>query len=307
MRTLLLALLLAPLIALGQTPAGDADTPDTHADASDRAEAIAQFEASLQFQAGKVVLPGDFATLAMTPGYRFLGAEDARRILVDAWGNPPEAAADVLGMVLPADVSPLDKDGWGVVVTYEKDGHVKDADADSIDYKALLKQMQDGAAASNEARRSAGYGTVDLVGWAQPPYYDKAAHKLHWAKHLRFADAPGGTLNYDIRVLGRYGVLSMNAVAGMDQMAQVKQGMQEVLAFTEFNQGHRYADFNASTDKVAAYGLAALVAGGVAAKMGLFAKLGVLLLSMKKVLGLVVIGAIALVAKLVRGRRSESA
>jgi uncharacterized membrane-anchored protein len=80
-----------------------------------------------------------------------------------------------------------------------------------------------------------------------------------------------------------------------------------VLAFTEFNQGHRYADFNSSSDKVAAYGLAALVAGGVAAKMGLFAKLGVLLLSLKKFLVLLLAGAAALIGKLFKGRRGEQA
>src|SRR2546426_2131137 len=35
------------------------------------------------------------------------------------------------------------------------------------------------------------------------------------------------------------------------------------------NEGHRYADFVPGTDKVAEYGIAALIAGGVAAKAGL--------------------------------------
>jgi uncharacterized membrane-anchored protein len=307
-RSLLLTLLLAPTLAFAQSPSSDG-TPAEQSGGREaqRAAAIAKFEASLAFQHGKISLPGDFASLNLSPGFRFLGAADAKRVLVDAWGNPPEAAAKVLGMVSPADGSPLAKDAWAVVITYEKDGYVKDEEADSIDYQKLLEQMQESTAAANDERRKAGYGTVKLVGWAQQPFYDKAAHKLHWAKHLKFDDAPGGTLNYDIRVLGRYGVLSMNAVAGIEQLGQVKQGMQEVLAFTEFNQGHRYADFNSSSDKVAAYGLAALVAGGVAAKMGLFAKLGVLLLSLKKLLIFLVAGAAALIGKLFKGRGREQA
>ena len=307
-RSLLLALLLASPVAFAQSPNSDS-APAEHSGGTEvqRAAAIAQFEASLHFLRGKITLPGEFASLNLSPGFRFLGAADAKRVLVDAWGNPPEAAAEVLGMVFPAEGSPLAKDAWAVVITYEKDGYVKDEEADSIDYKQLLEQMQESTAAANEERRKAGYGTVKLVGWAQPPFYDKATHKLHWAKHLKFDDAPGGTLNYDIRVLGRYGVLSMNAVAGIDQLDAVKQGMQEVLAFTEFNAGHRYADFNSSSDKVAAYGLAALVAGGVAAKMGLFAKLGVLLLSLKKVLIFVLAGAAALIGKLFKGRGKQEA
>ncbi len=67
--------------------------------------------------------------------------------------------------------------------------------------------------------------------------------------------------------------------------------MPELLAVTEFTQGNRYQDFNADTDHVAEYGLAALVAGGVAAKMGFFAKLAALFLAFKK---FIIIGAVAL-------------
>jgi uncharacterized membrane-anchored protein len=61
----------------------------------------------------------------------------------------------------------------------------------------------------------------------------------------------------------------------------------------QFDSGHTYADYKPGSDKMAAYGLAALVGGGLAAKAGLFAKIGVLLLAMKKfvVLGLIAIGA----------------
>ena len=114
------------------------------------------------------------------------------------------------------------------------------------------------------------------------------------------------SLNYDIRVLGRRGVLSLNAVAGMKQLQQIKSDMREVLSFTEFSAGHRYSEFNGSTDQVAAYGIAALVAGGVAAKMGLFAKLGILLLSLKKGLVFILAGAGALVAKLFKRGGSQS-
>jgi len=65
-----------------------------------------------------------------------------------------------------------------------------------------------------------------------------------------------------------------------------------VVAMAEFDQGERYADYNAGTDKAAAYGIAALVAGGIAAKAGLFAKLGILLLAFKKfiVIGIAAVG-----------------
>jgi uncharacterized membrane-anchored protein len=115
------------------------------------------------------------------------------------------------------------------------------------------------------------------------------------------------TLNYDVRVLGREGVLSMNAVAGMPQLAAIEADMQELLKVAAFNAGYRYEEFNEDTDRMAAYGLGALVAGGVAAKAGLFAKLGALLLAFKKfiILGLAALG--GFLAKLFRGRKAEGA
>jgi uncharacterized membrane-anchored protein len=123
-----------------------------------------------------------------------------------------------------------------------------------------------------------------LAGWAETPHYDKAAHKLYWAKDLLNTDSGHHGLNYNIRVLGREGVLVLNAVADISQLGQIKTEMQQVTAFTNFTAGNRYADFNDKTDKVAEYGIAALVAGGVAAKLGLFGKLVALLLAFKKLI-----------------------
>ena len=78
-------------------------------------------------------------------------------------------------------------------------------------------------------------------------------------------------------MLGRKGVLVLNFIANMDQLPTIEQNLPAVLAMTEFNPGNRYADFNPELDKVAAYGLGALIAGKVAAKAGLFAMLLVLL------------------------------
>jgi uncharacterized membrane-anchored protein len=131
---------------------------------------------------------------------------------------------------------------------------------------------------------------MSLVGWAEQPHYDKASHKLYWAKELQSEGEAHHGLNYNIRVLGREGVLVLNAVAGIGQLGQIKTEMQQLTSFTNFTAGNRYADFNGSTDKVAEYGIAALVAGGVAAKLGFFGKMLALLLAFKK---LIVIGVAA--------------
>jgi uncharacterized membrane-anchored protein len=272
MRNLLTALLCLTLSV--PLPGNTADAP------APQQMTAEQFLAGLHFQQGKIKLPGEIATLDLPPNFRYLSPEDTNKVLVDGWGNPP--GATTLGMIVPADVNPLSQAGWGVIVTYDKDGHVKDNDADSINYADLLKDMKEGIADNNAARKEQGYAAMTLVGWAEPPSYDKAQHKLYWAKELHTEGGNENALNYNIRVLGREGVLVLNAVAGMTQIGQVKNEMKNVTAFTDFTPGNRYTDFDASTDKVAEYGLAALVAGGVAAKLGFFGKIFALLLAFKK-------------------------
>jgi uncharacterized membrane-anchored protein len=238
--------------------------------------------ASLNFRDGEVAVPGAEARFRLDQNFRYLEAADARKVLEQLWGNPPDDS--VLGLVVPRGRGVLDEQGWAVVVTYSDDGYVSDEDAAEIDYAELLQEMKDGTKEENAARKEAGYGGIDLIGWAEPPHYDATAKKLYWAKELAFEGSEGRTLNYDIRVLGRRGYLSLNAISGMEGLKDVQAGMRRLMPQIEFDQGARYADYDSKTDKVAAYGIAALIGGGLAAKAGLFAKLGVLLLGLKKLL-----------------------
>jgi uncharacterized membrane-anchored protein len=183
-----------------------------------------------------------------------------------------------------------------VTIDYSEDGFVKDDDASKINYDDLLKQMQAGIAESNKERQKEGYPTVDLLGWAAPPHYDAATHKLYWAKKLKFEGEDGDTLNYSIRMLGRKGVLELNAIASVNQFAEIDAQTPQILGMVDFKEGSRYADFDPKVDKVAKYGIATLVAGGalaLAAKAGFFKVLLVALLAAKK---FIVIGVIAIVA-----------
>ena len=254
------------------------------------------FVSSLHPATGEVSIPGAQATLKLAHGYSFLSAADAQRVLTQAWGNPPDNS--VLGMIIPSTDAHavLDEHTWAVVVTFVDEGYVSDKDAAKIDYDDMLKDLKKATDEGNAERLKEGYPAIELVGWAEPPHYDEATHKLYWARDLKFKKADGSadgqSLNYAIRVLGRKGYLSLNAVAPIDQLAQVRADMPDVVAMAEFNPGERYADYNAGTDKAAAYGIAALVAGGIAAKAGLFAKLGIMLLALKKfiVIGIAAIG-----------------
>ncbi|HKC49957.1 MAG TPA: DUF2167 domain-containing protein [Myxococcota bacterium] len=265
----------------------------------------AAFEATLRWKTGEVSLGDGVARLAVTPQWRYLGPEDAERVLVDAWHNPP-GHEGTLGMLFPSDVGPLDADGWGVVISYAAEGHVSDADAEEQDYEALLHDMQAAVREQNEKRVRDGYPPVELLGWAARPYYDRAAHKLHWARELRFGTDEEHTLNYDVRVLGRRGMLVMQAVAPMTRAELVQARMRDALALVEFEPGHRYDEFDSGVDRVAAYGIGGLVAGGILAKAGFFKVLLVALLAAKKFVAIGVLAAVGLISRYFRRNRPAS-
>ena len=259
-----------------------------HPKSREEAEALVS---SLKFQQGQIDLQKGLATLNVPKGFRYLNGADANKIIVNLWGNPP--GEEPLGLLMP-DVSPLSRDAWAVIITYNEDGYVKDDDAAKINYDTMLGEMKKSIHEANPERTKQGYPTMELIGWAEPPRYDNATHKLYWAKELKFGNETGNTLNYNIRMLGRRGVLVLNAVASMDQLSEIEQKTPEILSAIDFNQGNRYADFNpASGDKVATYGIAALVAGGVAAKLGFFKMLWVGILAAKK---FIIIAALAVAA-----------
>lgn len=224
---------------------------------------------SLNPQGGQVKLPQANVTLNIPEEFYFLNAADSEAVLVDLWGNPP--GQSVLGMILPAGSSPMDSDSWAVTIEYEEEGYVSDKDAADIDYADLLEQMQGDTREASKQRIKAGYEAVELVGWAAQPFYDPNSNKLHWAKEIKFGDSPEHTLNYNVRVLGRRGVLVMDFIAGMDQLPLIRENLDGVLSIAEFDAGSTYAEFDPEYDKVAAYGIGALVAGKVLAKSGFIA------------------------------------
>ena len=258
----------------------------------------------LKFQQGEIKLKDGLATLKASAKFRYLDPDQTDTVLVQLWGNPPRQEK-TMGMLFPADISPADPESWGVVITYDEDGYVKDDEAASINYDDLLKEMKEDTRESSQERIKQGYEAIELIGWAAPPRYDQAAHKLYWAKELSFGGGPEHTLNYDIRALGRRGVLSLNAVASMSQLQTIEKDMQEVLSFVEFNEGHRYGDYVAGVDKVAAYGIGALIAGKLAAKAGLFKLLLLFAAKFWKLLLVAALAIGALVKKLLSGRRKE--
>ena len=259
-----------------------------------------KFLQDLDYRQGMVEFEDAGAIINVPNGYYLLDSKDARAVLEEAWGNPPDEST--FGMLFPKYATPLDQDlPWGIVISFEDIGFVSDDDAESADYDALIKQMEASALASNAQRKQSGYSTISAMQWAERPHYERQHRIVHWAKKITWGEG-GETLNYDVRMLGRYGVLSMSYIASVDALPTVKASIPDVLEFASYKEGSTYEEYNSWFDTAAGVGIAGLVAGKVASKAGLFA-IGLVLL---KKFGVFLLVPLAFIGRLFKRNRPEA-
>jgi uncharacterized membrane-anchored protein len=202
---------------------------------------------------------GQWADVKVPEGLLFTGRKGTVDYLTR--GQNPTGESEI-GMVLATESD------WFVIFSYEESGHVE------LDADALLKTLQEANEYGNEIRKERGWSRLDLVGWHKPPFYDEKTNNLTWATIVR--SEHGQAINWSTKLLGRTGTMNVDLVVGLEDIEAAMPAFDDLLAGYAYRDGHKYAQFKPG-DKVAEYGLTALVAGGagvVAFKTGLFAVLG---------------------------------
>jgi uncharacterized membrane-anchored protein len=210
----------------------------------------------------------DQATLKLPAGDFFVPKAEGMRVM-RALGNTVHDPSFV-GLVLGT----RQNDRWLVVITYIKEGYIKDDDAKDWKADELLNNLKAGVDESNKDRAARGFPEMEVIGWIEPPNYDAASHRLVWSvlgKDKGVSDDASKDVNYNTYALGREGYFSLNLLSDSTRIATDKSAAHELLANLTYQSGKRYEDFSASTDRIAEYGLLALVGGVAAKKLGLFA------------------------------------
>lgn len=223
----------------------------------------------------------DQASINLPANFGFIPQKEAAAFM-KLIGN--RTGDEFMGLIVPLEA---DEGGqWFVSLSYDPAGYIKDDDAKHWDADKLLQNIKDGTEAGNAERARVGVPALVVTRWIQPPSYEPGSHRLIWSAEARRKDGsdPDPTINYNTYVLGREGYISLNLVTSESHIAADKTEAGQLLAAVDFKSGKRYTDFNSSTDKVAAYGLAALVAGVAAKKLGLLALLGAGILKFAKVI-----------------------
>jgi uncharacterized membrane-anchored protein len=285
---LLGALTAAPAARAADEPS--ATSPDAHQAAVASAFKAAQ---SVQVKGPSDIKLRDQATLKLPAGYVWV-PEPAASQLMKAMGNHPDDRE--LGLIFPT----AENQNWMIVATYDKSGYIKDDEAKNWNVDDLFKSLKDGTEAANEERRKEGFGELDIVGWVEKPTYTEGSHQLIWSISTRDKGAPADapmSINYNTYALGREGYITLDMITGLQEIGQDKQHVQALLAALNYDAGKRYADFDSSTDKVAEYGLAALVGGLAAKKIGMFALAAGLFAKFAKVIMLGAAGVVAVFTK----------
>lgn len=212
---------------------------------------------------------GDIAEIKVPKGFSFTGKDGTQKLL-EMTHNVPSGRE--LGAIVP---NTEDSGGWFITFEFSNTGYVKDDEKDKLDSAALLKSLQEGTEEENAQRKQRGWKAFHVTGWEKPPFYDPLTHNLTWAIRGRGDDPRGEmTINHSIRILGRRGTVDVDLVASPKEYAETVTDFNSLISGFTYNQGSRYADF-APGDKVAEYGLGALIVGGagaVALKTGLLAK-----------------------------------
>lgn len=287
LRTLVLSLaLLAPVASLlppaaaAEEAAVESTTPGREMSPEEKAFYAALDKLAWVKGPTSVKVSGN-ATLAIPDGFLFLDSRNTDKYL-ELTQNLP-SGNEVL--VAPADLS------WSAYLSFADEGYVKDDE--KIDAAALLKALQDGAEAGNRERRKRGWAELHVVDWAVAPAYNPDNKRLEWATLLQ-SDS-GRSTNFSTKLLGRRGHTSVILASRPEDLAAARPALENVLSGFSFNEGERYADWIPG-DKVAEYGLAALVLGGAAAiatKKGFWAVLAGFIAAKAKLLigGAVALGA----------------
>jgi uncharacterized membrane-anchored protein len=249
-------------------------------------------EAEIVQKTGPVTVSlGEQGQLALPKGFVYVPQPEAGRLVRAHGGN---ADQHLMGVILPKGTGRY----WVAKLEFANSGYVKDEEAKNWNASELLKTFQEKTDAANEDRIERGFQAIEVTGWVEPPTYDATAHRLVWAALVRIkGDANDqGSINYNTYALGRDGYFSLDLVTAADAIAVDKANARELLAGIHFASGKAYADFNAATDHVAEFGIAALVGGLAAKKLGLLAIAGAFLVKAWKLvlIGLAAAGAAGL-------------
>lgn len=250
MKALVISIAVGAAAFLPQT-AISADEPASQSSAS-LSETQKQIRSLKWIEGPKHVTLYDNSALEIPDGYVFLDPEETNKL---------KALTHNLGDGKQYFLAPRDL-RWEAYFDYRDDGYVKDDQ--KIDSDAIMESIKKGTEAANKERQERGWHQLQVTGWQTAPHYDSQTQHLEWAIDGKDLVTNASIINFNTRILGRGGVMSVLLLSDPEHFDSAIAEFKSTLSQFSYLPGQRYAEYKPG-DKIAKYGLAALITGGAAA------------------------------------------
>ncbi len=168
-----------------------------------------------------------------------------------------------------------------VLNKFNNDGYVKLDDWKDLNPDDLIRQKKENAKINNEKRKEIGFDLVENVEWIEYPSLDKNSNSVSYSFKVTWSDG-SENMNKFLIILGRNGYSEFEIVStyGFEEEFKAARNLSYFLQNNfSYNPQFEYKDYKPG-DKVAAYGIAALVATSLGVKG--IAKAGGILVALKK-------------------------
>ena len=250
----------AVVLALAAVNAGAQDS-GAPPDPSQTPPGLAAVAARLKPLHGTII--GASVTLDMPSDLGYLPDEQTDILLHQVLRYPGKIAS--LGSIIPTTVGIGSPAFWATLITYREDGHISDDGAQALlDPTAVLDRLEAENGARNANLEKHGFSVLgtEIVGWVKPPHYDSATHVLTWALEFAPHDGKEHQFSFNVRILGRIGVISMTLSGKLEQLPMLEKATEEIARIVRLNPPNRYED-SSWMDKSADYTVADIVAGNM--------------------------------------------
>lgn len=231
---------------------------------------VKEIKAMHWMRSGDLHFDRSHSTLSLPAGFAGVAGGDAVRFDELINGSKDEKTEGIL----------LSKNDDTVFFQFIESGYVTIDDWESLDPTAMINSIRENTEESNAVRRQHGLKPLHVKGWLHPPSFDRPTKTVFWAISID-RDNGSALVNSVALRLGRTGYEKIIWAAEPEAFTAAGGTLDPMLRAHSYDAGQRYED-HAAGDKLAGYGVAALVGAVAGAKLAKVAAAGGALLLFKK-------------------------
>ncbi|KNY29422.1 DUF2167 domain-containing protein [Pseudobacteroides cellulosolvens] len=197
----------------------------------------------------------DLAIIKLDAGFKFIDKENCAKFMESLPEIPDDSDLAIIRF------ENATSNGY-VNFSYDKVGYILDDTSSIRDEKLLLDEIIKSNEKFNEERIKKNIPPLYIVDWDEKPHYEKNLNTLVWSYLCQTdKDTNDRFINYDFRILGRFGYMNVKLVCSVEEKEWAKTMLNKIINGFEYRPGKKYSDYNKSQDKVSNLKLGSLITG----------------------------------------------